>query len=72
MKNTTLMMCFIAALAIFTSPVDAAQTVNQSIPISLSVPVPCNSVGEVVDLKGRLHAVITWTRNNRHGRRTYM
>ena len=66
MKNTTLMMCFIAALAIFTLPVDAAQTVNQSIPIALSVPVACN-VGEVVDLQGRLDTVITFTRNSRHG-----
>jgi hypothetical protein len=63
MKNTTLMMCLIAALTIFTSPVDAAKIVNQSIPITLSVPVPC--VGEVVDLSGRLHTVITFTRNSR-------
>src|SRR5262249_49689625 len=59
MKNNTLMMCVVAALVIFTSPVDAAKVVNQSIPISLSVPVPC--VGEVVDLSGRLHTVITFT-----------
>jgi len=64
MKNTTLMMCFIAALSIFTLPVDAAQIVDQ--PIAVSVPVVCN-VGEVVDLSGRLHTVITFTRNSRHG-----
>jgi hypothetical protein len=59
----TQMMCFIAALAIFTLPADAApyQRVKQSIPITVSVPVVCN-VGEVVDLSGRLHAVITFTR----------
>ena len=67
MEKTTLMMCFVAALAIFTSPVDAAQRVNQSIPITLSVPVACNNVGEVVDLSGRLHAVIKFKRNNRYG-----
>ena len=63
LKNNTLMMCVITALAIFTSPVDAAKIVNQSIPITLSVPVPC--VGEVVDLSGRLHTVITFTSNSR-------
>src|SRR4030095_1203643 len=52
------------ALAIFTLPVDAAQIVDQ--PIAVSVPVVCN-VGEVVDLSGRLHTVITFTRNSRHG-----
>jgi len=46
---------------------DAAQGVNQSIPITLSVPVACNNVGEVVDLSGRLHAVIKFKRNNRYG-----
>jgi hypothetical protein len=63
MKNTTLMMCLIAALAIFTLPADAAKIVNQSIPITISVPVPC--VGEVVDLSGKLHTVITFTSNSR-------
>jgi hypothetical protein len=63
MKSTTLMMCFIAALSIFTLPVDAA---DQSIPITVSVPVVCN-VGEVVDLSGILQTVITFTRNRRHG-----
>jgi hypothetical protein len=66
MKNTTLMMCLIAALSIFTLPADAAQKVNQSTPITVSVPVVCN-VGEVVDLSGRLHTVIKFTRNHRRG-----
>jgi hypothetical protein len=66
MKNVTLITCLIAALAIFTLPVDAAKIVNQSTPITLSVPVACN-VGEVVDLSGRLHTVITFTRNSRRG-----
>ena len=56
-------MCFIAALAIFTSPVDAGQLANQSIPITLSVPVPC--VGEVVDLSGTLDTRITFNRRHR-------
>jgi hypothetical protein len=63
MKKTALMMCLIAGFAIFTPPVDAAKVVNQSIPITLSVPVPC--VGEVVDLSGKLHTVITFTSNKR-------
>ena len=66
MKNITLIMCLIAALAIFTLPADAATKINQSTPITLSVPVACN-VGEVVDLSGRLHTVITFTSNSRHG-----
>jgi hypothetical protein len=49
-------MCLIAALSIFTLPVDAAQRVNQSITLSVPV-VPC--VGEVVDLSGRLRIVVT-------------
>jgi hypothetical protein len=63
MKNTTLMMCLVAVLAIFTLPANAAKIVNQSIPITVSVPVPC--VGEVVDLSGKLHTVITFTSNGR-------
>ena len=57
------MMCFIAALAIFTLPVDAAQIVNQSITLNVPV-VPC--VGEVVDLSGRLRIVITNRRGTAH------
>jgi hypothetical protein len=66
MKNTTLIMCLIAALAILTLPADAAKRVNQSIPITLSVPVPC--VGEVVDLSGTLHAVIKSMRGSKGNR----
>jgi hypothetical protein len=57
------MMCLIAALSIFTLPIDAAQIANQSIPITLSVPVPC--VGEVVDLSGTLDTLITFNRRHR-------
>jgi len=60
------MMCLIAALSIFTLPADAAQIVNRSTPITVSVPVVCN-VGEVVDLSGRLQTVITFMRNSRRG-----
>ena len=66
MKKTPLMMCLIAALSIFTLPADAAQTVNRSTPITVSVPVVCN-VGEVVDLSGTLHTVIKFRRNSRQG-----
>jgi hypothetical protein len=59
-------MCLIAAFSIFTLPADAAQIVNRSTPITVSVPVVCN-VGEVVDLSGRLQTVITFTRNSRRG-----
>ena len=59
------LICVSAEVAIFTLPVDAAKIVNQSIPIAVSVPVPC--VGEVVDVSGKLHTVITFTSNGRHG-----
>ena len=66
----TQMMCLIAALAIFTLPVDAAEIANQSIPITLSLPVPCGGVGEVVDLSGTINVVITFNpRHRRHRNR---
>jgi hypothetical protein len=46
-------------------PAKAAITVNQSIPILLSVFIPCaaGGAGEVVDLSGNLHVLITETIN---------
>jgi hypothetical protein len=62
------MMCLIAALSTFTLPVDATEIANQSIPITLSLPVPW--AGEVVDLSGTLDTVITFNpRHRRHGKR---
>ena len=53
MKNTTLMMCVVAALAIFTSPVDAERaTVGTPIQVQLQVP-GCN-VNGFVTLSGTI------------------
>ena len=58
-------MFLIAALAAFITPANAAITVNESNPISLSVFVPCaaGGAGEVVDLSGFVHTLITETIN---------
>src|SRR4029077_20582176 len=58
-------MFLVAALAILTGPANAAIQVNQSIPITLSVFVPCaaGGAGEVVGLSGPLHVLITFTNN---------
>jgi hypothetical protein len=68
MKNTIIMMFFAAVLAIFTRSANAAIQVNESIPITLSVFVPCaaGGAGEIVDLSGSLHVLITFTINGNH------
>ena len=68
MKNTKIMMFLVAALAILTGPANAAIQVNESIPITLSVFVPCaaGGAGEIVDLSGPLHVLITSTINGNH------
>jgi hypothetical protein len=62
MKNTILMMCLIATLAIFASAADAAR-VNKSGPITFSNFVPC--AGETVNLRGDLEAKFTFTKNKK-------
>jgi len=54
-----------AALALFTVPANAAKQVNDSTDINLTVFVPCaaGGAGELVDLSGRLHTLITFTIN---------
>src|SRR6266478_5602952 len=65
MKNTKIMMFLVAALAILTGPANAAIQVNESTQITLSVFVPCaaGGAGEIVDLSGPLHVLITFTIN---------
>jgi hypothetical protein len=57
------MMCLFAALALFTVPANAAKQVNDMSDINLSVFVPCaaGGAGELVDLTGPLHTLITFT-----------
>src|SRR6266480_1996880 len=62
------MMFFAAVLAIFTTSANAAIQVNERIPITLSVFVPCaaGGAGETVDISGPLHVLITFTINGNH------
>src|SRR5213079_1188506 len=64
-KNTTIMMFLFAALALFTVPANAAKQINDMTDINLTGFVPCaaGGAGELVDLSGRLHTLITFTIN---------
>jgi len=59
------MMFLFAALALFTVPANAAKQVNDVTDINLTVFVPCaaDAAGELVDLSGPLHTLITFTIN---------
>ena len=64
-KNITIMMFLFAALALFTVQANGAKQVNDMSDINLSVFVPCaaGGAGELVDLSGPLHTLITFTIN---------
>src|SRR5213076_3476489 len=64
-RNTTILMLLFAALALFTVPANAAKQVNDVSDINLTVFVPCaaGGAGELVDLSGPLHTLITLTIN---------
>jgi hypothetical protein len=72
MKNSAriLTMCLVV-LTLSLTPANAAVQINNSTNISLSVFVPCaaGGVGEMVDLSGPLHTLISFTinRNNVSG-----
>src|SRR5438309_8184184 len=65
MKNTTILMLLFAALALFTVPANAAKQINDVSDINFPVFVPCaaGGAGELVDLSGPLHTLITLTIN---------
>ena len=58
-------VCIIAVLAIMTMPANAAVQVNDRTDISLTVFIPCaaEGAGEIVDLNGSLHTLISLTTN---------
>jgi hypothetical protein len=58
-------MCLVAMLAIVLVPANAAVQVNDTTEISLTVFVSCaaGGAGEVVDLSGPLHTLISFTIN---------
>jgi len=64
-KNTTIMIFLFAALALFTVQANAAKQINDMSDINLTVFVPCaaGGAGELVDLSGPLHTLITFTIN---------
>src|SRR5437879_12561370 len=64
-RNTTILMLLFAALALFTVPANAAKQINDVSDINLTVFVPCaaGGAGELVDLSGPLHTLITLTIN---------
>jgi hypothetical protein len=65
MKKTTIMMFLFAALALFTVQANGAKQINDMSDINLTVFVPCaaGGAGEIVDLTGPLHTLITFTIN---------
>jgi hypothetical protein len=64
-KITTTMMLLFAALALFAVQANAAKQINDLSDIKLTVFVPCaaGGAGEIVDLSGPLHTLITFTIN---------
>jgi hypothetical protein len=64
-KITRVTMCLVVMLAIVIVPANAAVQVNDTTEISLTVFVPCaaGGAGEVVDLSGPLHTLISFTIN---------
>jgi len=67
MKTSILrvIICVVAALATVILPASAAIEMNDETDINLTVFIPCaaGGVGEVVDLAGPLHTLITFTIN---------
>jgi hypothetical protein len=64
-KVTTTMMLLFAVLALFAIQSNAAKQINEMSDINLTVFVPCaaGGAGEIVDLTGPLHTLITLTIN---------
>ena len=64
-KLATLVACSILALPILATPAEAAVQVNDKTVIGLTVFIPCaaNGAGEIVDLIGPLHTLISLTIN---------
>jgi hypothetical protein len=64
-KLPALATCLVAALLIAIVPANAAVQVNDKTDISLGVYIPCaaGGTGEVVDLSGPLHTLVSFTIN---------
>ena len=64
-KFTTTLMLLFSALTLFAVQANAAEQINDMSDINLTVFVPCaaGGAGEIVDLSGPLHILITFTIN---------
>jgi len=64
-KNITAMLLLFVALALFIVPANAAKQVNDMSDVNFTFFVPCaaGGAGELVDLTGPLHTLITFTIN---------
>jgi hypothetical protein len=62
---TRALMMSLSLLTVSIMPAHAAVQVNESTNISLSVFIPCaaGGIGEIVDLTGSLHSLISFTEN---------
>jgi hypothetical protein len=65
MRKVTTLASIGVVLAVLAAPVQAAVVVNESIDLNLVVFVPCanGGAGELVDLDGPLHILITFNIN---------
>src|SRR5260370_17356000 len=65
MKIPRMVICVVTALAIVIGPANAVVQVNDRTDINLTVFVPCaeGGAGEIVDLNGPLHTLISFTIN---------
>ncbi len=65
MKILRVVICVVTALAIVIGPANAVVQVNDRTDINLTVFIPCaeGGAGEIVDLTGPLHTLISFTIN---------
>ncbi|MGB7069598.1 MAG: hypothetical protein WBD22_08900 [Pyrinomonadaceae bacterium] len=65
-KLSVVSLALVMMMTVMTMPAKAEVVFNESIPFDLSVFVPCadGGVGEIVELSGPLHIVISFTINN--------
>jgi hypothetical protein len=69
-KNIIVFLSLFVAVALFTAPAHAAKQVNDMSEINLIAFIPCaaGGAGELVDLNGPLHTLITFTQRQERER----
>jgi hypothetical protein len=65
MKKLGILGCLIAAVSLGVTVAKAAVTTNESVPLAITVFIPCanGGAGETVTLTGELHVLLTFTIN---------